>query len=248
MWRFQCSRQRRGRKLGRPSSTVPWSSGIRASEVIGASGLDHQARRSSNKASRSSSRATAAGADIDKSIGEWLAQRASLSSASTRCATSGPRRSPQMTSPPISALPFDEYGDEVRHRSLCHRSAISFGSDIMPDVCAFSCEKPSRTASASCPCWRWARTRIRSDRRRLHRRHTRPRAGHSVPLLHQLPLERTQCIYGEDEAKRTKPPARHPTRGGRAIASRAAIISTATTRKRQRPSGSGWRVRSRFPE
>lgn len=136
--------------------------------------------------------------DIDKSIGEWLAQKgvAVVGLDSLRYFWS--KKSPKDVAADLALL-FDHYGAEFG----TDRYAIvgfSFGSDIMPDVWP---ELPRKT-----------RDRIRlvsllalgtnadfevtvegfigaasADSRPLS------------PLLHQLPLDRTQCIYGTEEAQ-----------------------------------------------
>lgn len=135
--------------------------------------------------------------DIDKSIGEWLAQRgvAVVGIDSLRYFWS--KKSPEDVAADLALL-FEHYGSEfgTSHYALI---GFSFGSDIMPDV------------------WPVLPTAVK-DRVGLvslmalgtnadfevtvggfigaPSAESRP----LVPLLHQLPLDRTQCIYGKEEA------------------------------------------------
>ncbi|MBB4040109.1 type IV secretory pathway VirJ component [Microvirga flocculans] len=136
--------------------------------------------------------------DIDKSIGEWLAKRgvAVVGVDSLRYFWS--KKSPDDVAADLALL-FDHYGKAFgtdRYALI----GYSFGSDIMPDV--------------------WPRlpkaVRDRVDLVSLLALGTNADfevtvggfigAGSSesrplTPLLRQLPLERTQCIYGKDEAE-----------------------------------------------
>jgi len=135
--------------------------------------------------------------DIDKSIGEWLAQKgvAVVGVDSLRYFWS--KKSPQDVAADLGLL-FDHYGAEFG----TNRYAIvgfSFGSDIMPDV------------------WPQLPKRVR-DRVNLVSLlalgtnadfevtvegfigAASPESRPLAPLLHQLPLDRTQCIYGKEEA------------------------------------------------
>lgn len=136
--------------------------------------------------------------DIDKSIGEWLAGKgvAVVGIDSLRYFWS--KKSPKDVAADLALL-FDHYGaafGTTRYAIV----GFSFGSDIMPDVwpqlpqalkdrvslvslmalgtnADFEVTVEGFIGSAS------------AESRPL------------VPLLHQLPLDRTQCIYGKDEAE-----------------------------------------------
>jgi type IV secretory pathway VirJ component len=136
--------------------------------------------------------------DIDKSIGEWLARKgvAVVGVDSLRYFWS--KKSPGEVAADLGLL-FDHYGKQFG----TDRYAIvgfSFGSDIMPDVwpqlpkgvkdkvglvsllalgtnADFEITVEGFVGSAS--------------------ENSRP----LVPLLNQLPLDRTQCIYGKEEAE-----------------------------------------------
>ncbi|MBQ0823717.1 virulence factor family protein [Microvirga terrae] len=136
--------------------------------------------------------------DIDKSIGEWLAQKgiAVVGLDSLRYFWS--KKSPKDVAADLGLL-FDHYGAEFG----TDRYAIvgfSFGSDIMPDVWP---ELPKAI-----------RDRIglvsllalgtNADFEVTVEGFIGAASAESrplTPLLHQLPLDRTQCIYGKEEAE-----------------------------------------------
>ncbi|MBA1156223.1 virulence factor family protein [Microvirga mediterraneensis] len=136
--------------------------------------------------------------DIDKSIGEWLSQKgvAVVGLDSLRYFWS--KKSPKDVASDLALL-FDHYGAEFG----TNRYAIvgfSFGSDIMPDV------------------WPELPKAVRDHVRLVSLLALGTNADFEVtvegfigaasaesrplaPLLHQLPLDRTLCIYGREEAE-----------------------------------------------
>jgi type IV secretory pathway VirJ component len=155
--------------------------------------------------------------DIDKSIGEWLAQRgvAVLGVDSLRYFWS--KKSPDDVAADLALL-FDHYGAEFGTNRYA-LIGFSFGSDIMPDV--------------------WPRlpgaVRERVSLVSLMALGTNadfevtvggfigaPSAESRplVPLLHQLPLDRTQCIYGKEEAEDNETSCTAPELG---VAERVAL-------------------------
>lgn len=136
--------------------------------------------------------------DIDKSIGEWLSQRgvAVVGIDSLRYFWS--RKTPDEVAADLALL-FDHYGAEFG----TDRYAIigfSFGSDVMPDV------------------WPRLPKTVKDHVRVVSLMALGTNADFEVtvegfigtasaesrplrPLLHNLPLDRTQCIYGREEAE-----------------------------------------------
>jgi type IV secretory pathway VirJ component len=136
--------------------------------------------------------------DIDKSIGEWLAEHgvAVVGMDSLRYFWS--KRSPAEVAADLALL-FDHYSAEFR----TDRYAIigySFGSDIMPDVWP-QLPKPVKDRMAVVSLLALGTNAdfevtvegfigtVSAESRPL------------LPLLRQLPLDRTQCIYGKEEAE-----------------------------------------------
>lgn len=135
--------------------------------------------------------------DIDKSIGEWLAQRgvAVVGLDSLRYFWS--RKSPDDVAADLALL-FDYYGTEFG-TSRYALIGFSFGSDIMPDVWP---ELPTAVKDhVSLVSLMALGTNVDFEVTvggfiGAPSAESRP----VVSLLHQLPLDRTQCIYGKEEA------------------------------------------------
>ncbi|ANY77138.1 hypothetical protein BB934_01980 [Microvirga ossetica] len=136
--------------------------------------------------------------DIDKSIGEWLAEHgvAVVGMDSLRYFWS--KRSPGEVAADLALL-FDHYGAELRtdHYAII---GYSFGSDIMPDVWP-QLPKPVKDRVAVVSLLALGTNAdfevtvegfigtVSAESRPLR------------PLLRQLPLDRTQCIYGKEDAE-----------------------------------------------
>jgi type IV secretory pathway VirJ component len=135
--------------------------------------------------------------DIDKSIGEWLAQKgvAVVGLDSLRYFWS--KKNPKDVAADLALL-FDHYGAEFG----TDRYAIvgfSFGSDIMPDVWP---ELP-QTIRDRVSVVSLLALGTNADFEVTVEGFIGSASAESRPLaprLHQLPLDRTQCIYGRDEA------------------------------------------------
>jgi type IV secretory pathway VirJ component len=135
--------------------------------------------------------------DIDKSIGEWLAQKgvAVVGLDSLRYFWS--KKNPKDVAADLALL-FDHYGAEFG----TDRYAIvgfSFGSDIMPDVWP---ELP-KTIRDRVGVVSLLALGTNADFEVTVEGFIGSASAESrplAPLLHQLPLDRTQCIYGTEEA------------------------------------------------
>ncbi len=135
--------------------------------------------------------------DIDKSIGEWLAQRgiAVVGVDSLRYFWS--KKSPDDVAADLALL-FDHYGAKFG----TNRYALigySFGSDIMPDVWP----KLPRAIKDRVSLLSLLALGTNADFEVTVGGFIGARSAESrplIPLLQQLPLDRTQCIYGKDEA------------------------------------------------
>jgi type IV secretory pathway VirJ component len=124
--------------------------------------------------------------DIDKSIGEWLAKRgvAVVGVDSLRYFWS--KKTPAQVAADLAQL-FDHYGAEfgTNRYSLV---GFSFGADIMPDVRVVSLLALGLNADFEVTVEGFVGGTT-SESRPL------------PPRLAQLPLGRTQCIYGKEEAE-----------------------------------------------
>ncbi len=135
--------------------------------------------------------------DIDKSIGEWLAQRgvAIVGIDSLRYFWS--KKSPEDVAADLALL-FEHYGTEfgTNHYALI---GFSFGSDIVPDVWP---ELPTAVKDRVSLVSLMALGTNADFEVTVGGFIGSPSAESRplVPLLHQLPLDRTQCIYGKEEA------------------------------------------------
>ena len=135
--------------------------------------------------------------DIDKSIGEWLAQKgvAVVGVDSLRYFWS--KKSPQDVAADLGLL-FDHYGAEFG----TDRYAIvgfSFGSDIMPDVWPQLPKSVKDRVSLVSLLALGTNADFEVTVEGFIGAAS-PESRPLGPLLHQLPLERTQCIYGKEEA------------------------------------------------
>jgi type IV secretory pathway VirJ component len=149
--------------------------------------------------------------DIDKSIGEWLAQHgvAVVGVDSLRYFWS--KKSPADVAADLALL-LDHYGAEFgtdRYALI----GFSFGSDIMPDVWP---ELPKAVRDRVSLVSLLALGTNADFEVTVGGFIGAPSAESRplVPLLHQLPLERTQCIYGADEAKENETSCTAPELGG----------------------------------
>jgi type IV secretory pathway VirJ component len=136
--------------------------------------------------------------DIDKSIGEWLAQRgvAVVGVDSLRYFWS--KKSPKDVAADLALL-FDHYGTEFGTKRYA-LIGFSFGSDIMPDVWP---ELPKAVKDRVSLVSLMA-LGTNADFEVTVGGFMGASSAESrplVPLLHQLPLDRTQCIYGMEEAE-----------------------------------------------
>jgi type IV secretory pathway VirJ component len=136
--------------------------------------------------------------DIDKSIGEWLAQRgvAVVGVDSLRYFWS--KKSPDEVAADLGLL-YDHYGKEFG-TSRYALIGYSFGSDIMPDVWP----KLPKAVRDRIGLLSLMALGTNADFEVTVGGFIGAPSGESrplVPLLHQLPLDRTQCIYGREEAE-----------------------------------------------
>lgn len=136
--------------------------------------------------------------DIDKSIGEWLSQRgvAVVGIDSLRYFWS--KKSPDEVAADLGLL-FSHYGAEFK----TDRYAIvgfSFGSDIMPDVWP----KLPKAVKDHVSVLSLLALGTNADFEVTVEGFIGAASSESRPLrplLHNLPLDRTQCIYGKEEAE-----------------------------------------------
>jgi type IV secretory pathway VirJ component len=136
--------------------------------------------------------------DIDKSIGEWLAQRgvAVVGVDSLRYFWS--KKSPEDVAADLALL-LDHYGAEFG-TSRYALIGFSFGSDILPDVWP-ALPKAARDRVKLVSLMALA---TNADFEVTVGGFIGAPSAESrplIPLLRQLPLDRTQCIYGKDEAE-----------------------------------------------
>jgi type IV secretory pathway VirJ component len=136
--------------------------------------------------------------DIDKSIGEWLAQRgvAVVGVDSLRYFWS--KKSPDEVAADLGLL-YDHYGKEFG-TSRYALIGYSFGSDIMPDVWP----KLPKAVRDRIGLLSLMALGTNADFEVTVGGFIGAPSGESrplAPLLHQLPLDRTQCIYGREEAE-----------------------------------------------
>jgi type IV secretory pathway VirJ component len=136
--------------------------------------------------------------DIDKSIGEWLAQRgvAVVGVDSLRYFWS--KKSPDEVAADLGLL-YDHYGKEFG-TSRYALIGYSFGSDIMPDVWP----KLPKAVRDRIGLLSLMALGTNADFEVTVGGFIGAPSGESrplAPLLHQLPLDRTQCIYGKEEAE-----------------------------------------------
>jgi type IV secretory pathway VirJ component len=136
--------------------------------------------------------------DIDKSIGEWLARQgvAVVGVDSLRYFWS--KKSPAQVAADLALL-FDHYGSEfdTNRYSLV---GFSFGADIMPDVWPLlpkSVKERVQVVSLLALGHNADFEVTVEGFMGAATAESRPLA----PLLAQLPLNRTQCIYGKEEAE-----------------------------------------------
>jgi len=136
--------------------------------------------------------------DIDKSIGEWLSQRgvAVVGIDSLRYFWS--KKTPDEVAADLALL-FDHYGAEF---GTDHYAIIgySFGSDIMPDVWP----KLPKTLKDHIGVVSLMALGTNADFEVTVEGFIGTASAESRPLrplLHNLPLDRTQCIYGKEEAE-----------------------------------------------
>ncbi|RDI60792.1 virulence factor family protein [Microvirga subterranea] len=136
--------------------------------------------------------------DIDKSIGEWLAKQgvAVVGVDSLRYFWS--KKSPAQVAADLALL-FDHYGSEfgTNRYSLV---GFSFGADIMPDVWPLL----PKTVKDRVQVVSLLALGQNADFEVTVEGFVGGATAESrplVPLLAQLPLNRTQCIYGKEEAE-----------------------------------------------
>jgi type IV secretory pathway VirJ component len=135
--------------------------------------------------------------DIDKSIGEWMAQRgvAIVGVDSLRYFWS--KKSPEEVAADLALL-FDHYGAEFG-TSRYALVGFSFGSDIMPDVWP----KLPKAVKDRVGVVSLMALGTNADFEVTVEGFLGAATAESrplAPLLGQLPLDRTQCIYGQEEA------------------------------------------------
>jgi type IV secretory pathway VirJ component len=135
--------------------------------------------------------------DIDKSIGEWMAQRgvAIVGVDSLRYFWS--KKSPEEVAADLALL-FDHYGAEFG-TSRYALVGFSFGSDIMPDVWP----KLPKSVRDRVNVVSLLALGTNADFEVTVEGFLGAASAESrplAPLLGQLPLDRTQCIYGQEEA------------------------------------------------
>ncbi|EIM27843.1 virulence factor family protein [Microvirga lotononidis] len=149
--------------------------------------------------------------DIDKSIGEWLSQKgvAVVGLDSLRYFWS--KKSPKDVASDLALL-FDHYGAEfgTNHYAIV---GFSFGSDIMPDVWP---ELPKAVKDHVNVVSLLALGTNADFEVTVEGFIGAPSAESRplAPLLHQLPLDRTQCIYGREEADDNETSCTAPELGG----------------------------------
>jgi type IV secretory pathway VirJ component len=136
--------------------------------------------------------------DIDKSIGEWLSQRgiAVVGIDSLRYFWS--KKTPDEVAADLALL-FNHYGAEFGTDNYAI-VGYSFGSDIMPDVWP----KLSKNVKDHIGVVSLMALGTNADFEVTVEGFLGTASAESRPLrplLHNLPLDRTQCIYGKDEAE-----------------------------------------------
>lgn len=136
--------------------------------------------------------------DIDKSIGEWLAQRGTAVVGLDSLRYFWSKKSPADVAADLALL-LDHYGSEFG-TSRYALIGYSFGADIMPSVWPYL-PKGTRDRVALVSLLGLGTSADFEVTVEGFVGSTSAESNPLAPILSQLPLDRTQCIYGQEEAE-----------------------------------------------